>query len=229
MLRKKPRTYRSEVRREQRERTATKILAAARKLFKSRGFEGVSIDEIAFEAGVSAPTVYAVFGSKRGILKEWMVRALFNDQYQALVARALEITEPRKRLKAAAAIARQVYDSEQAEMGLLRGAAIVSPDLTELERETEAIRFERQQSTVQLLRDAGALHAGLSYEQAREILWTLTGRDIYRMLVVEKKWPSNRYETWLGSLLVLALLGEQPRAGVTHDDAKHQNQPKKCQ
>jgi AcrR family transcriptional regulator len=206
MPRKQTRTYRSAVRNEQRERTAKRIIGAAGKLFKSKGFEGVSIDEIALAAGVSTPTVYAVFGSKRGILREWMVRTLFNDQYRILVARALGITEPRERLRAAATIARQVYDSERTEVGLLRGAAIVSPELTELERETEAIRFERQESTVQLLRDAKALRAGMSYARARDIFWTLTGRDIYRMLVVEKKWPSEEYEKWLGNLLILALL-----------------------
>jgi AcrR family transcriptional regulator len=214
MARRKTRPYRSAVRNEQRERTAKRIIGAAGKLFKSKGFEAVSIDEIALAAGVAAPTVYAVFGSKRGILREWMVRTLFNDQYQVLVARALGITEPRRRLRAAAAIARQVYDSERAEIGLLRGAAIISPELTELERETEAIRFERQESTVQLLRDAKALRTGMSYERAREIFWALTGRDVYRMLVVEKKWSSNEYEKWLADLLVLAMLSESSPGGI---------------
>jgi AcrR family transcriptional regulator len=214
MARRKTRPYRSAVRNEQRERTAKRIIGAAGKLFKSKGFEPVSIDEIALAAGVAAPTVYAVFGSKRGILREWMVRTLFNDQYQVLVARALGITEPRRRLRAAAAIARQVYDSERVEIGLLRGAAIISPELTELERETEAIRFERQESTVQLLRDAKALRTGMSYDRAREIFWALTGRDIYRMLVVEKKWPSDEYEKWLADLLVLALLREPSPGGI---------------
>jgi AcrR family transcriptional regulator len=214
MPRKRVRAYRSAVRNEQRERTAKRIIGAAGKLFKSKGFEGVSIDEIALAAGVAAPTIYAVFGSKRGILREWMVRALFNDQYQVLVARALGITEPRKRLRAAAGIARQVYDSERAEIGLLRGAALISPDLIALERETEAIRFERQESTVQLLFDAKALRSGMSYEQARDIFWTLTGRDLYRMLVVERKWSSQEYEQWLGDLLARALLKEPLQTGA---------------
>ncbi|HEY5770064.1 MAG TPA: TetR/AcrR family transcriptional regulator [Terrimicrobium sp.] len=213
MARKKTRPYRSAVRNEQRQRTANRIIGAAGKLFRAKGFEGVSIEEIALAAGVSTPTVYAVFGSKRGILREWMVRALFNDAYQVFVARALGISEPQERLRAAAAIARQVYDSERSQIGLLRGAAILSPELTALERETEAIRFERQESTVQLLRDAKALRTGMSYERAREIFWTLTGRDIYRMLVVEKRWSSDEYEKWLGNLLVLALLKEPHRAG----------------
>jgi hypothetical protein len=28
-------------------------------------------------------------------------------------------------------------------------------------------------------------------------MWMLTGRDPYRMLVVEKKWPVDEHESWL--------------------------------
>ena len=40
------------------------ILAAAKKLFIEQGFEGVSMDQIAAEAGVSKLTVYSHFGDK---------------------------------------------------------------------------------------------------------------------------------------------------------------------
>jgi hypothetical protein len=41
---------------------------------------------------------------------------------------------------------------------------------------------------------------------ARDILWTLTSPDIYRNLVVERRWGPQRYEDWLGDTLVSALL-----------------------
>jgi TetR/AcrR family transcriptional regulator, mexJK operon transcriptional repressor len=40
---------------------------AARELFIERGFDGVSVDEIARRAGVSKPTIYAHFGDKAGL------------------------------------------------------------------------------------------------------------------------------------------------------------------
>ena len=43
------------------------ILAAAKRLFVQQGFEGVSMDQIAGEAGVSKLTVYSHFGDKRGL------------------------------------------------------------------------------------------------------------------------------------------------------------------
>ena len=43
---------------------AESILAAAKRAFLAAGFEAVSMDAIAREAGVSKATVYAHFGSK---------------------------------------------------------------------------------------------------------------------------------------------------------------------
>ena len=54
------------------------ILAAAKRLFVQQGFEGVSMDQIAGEAGVSKLTVYSHFGDKEGLFAE-AVRAHCED------------------------------------------------------------------------------------------------------------------------------------------------------
>jgi TetR/AcrR family transcriptional repressor of mexJK operon len=46
------------------------ILAAAKRLFVSQGFERVSMDQVAAEAGVSKLTVYSHFGDKDGLFAE---------------------------------------------------------------------------------------------------------------------------------------------------------------
>jgi hypothetical protein len=56
------------------------------------------------------------------------------------------------------------------------------------------------------LRDAKRLRPGLSYRAARDILWTLTGSDVYRMLVHERGWGSQKYQDWLADTLVRSLL-----------------------
>ena len=47
--------------------TRAAIVEAAAVCFAARGFDGCSIDEVAAEAGVTKPTVYAHFGSKEGL------------------------------------------------------------------------------------------------------------------------------------------------------------------
>jgi len=47
--------------------SSERIIEAARKLFVSLGYDGVSIDEIAREAGVSKPTIYSHFEGKEAL------------------------------------------------------------------------------------------------------------------------------------------------------------------
>ncbi len=54
--------------------------------------------------------------------------------------------------------------------------------------------------------DAGRLRPGLDHATARDIFWILTGRDVYRMLVRERRWSSQKYQTWLADTLVRSLL-----------------------
>ena len=46
----------------------------------------------------------------------------------------------------------------------------------------------------------------LGFTEARDILWSLTCRELYRLLVSERKWTADHYERWLGTLLPTALL-----------------------
>src|ERR687896_1323474 len=61
------RTYRSELREEQAEETRGRILDATLRVM-ARGIASVSIPAVASEAGVSVPTVYRHFGTKRDLL-----------------------------------------------------------------------------------------------------------------------------------------------------------------
>ena len=61
------RTYRSELRAQQADETRTRILDAAVRVLGG-GFVSVSVPAVAREAGVSVPTVYRHFGTKRGLI-----------------------------------------------------------------------------------------------------------------------------------------------------------------
>jgi prophage antirepressor-like protein len=52
-----------------------------------------------------------------------------------------------------------------------------------------------------------SLRAGLTEQQARDILWSLTSRDLYRMLVRDRGWTAQEFEAWLANMLVDALIG----------------------
>jgi len=153
-------------------------------------------------------TVYAVFGSKTGILAELLNQTTFGADYEDTCGGSLEEKDPEKRLRGAARIARQIHDAHRAGFDLLRGAGVVAPEPARLEQERERIRYEREEAMILSLRDAKRLRPGLSYGAARDILWTLTGSDVFRMLVRERKWSSQKYQDWLADTLVRSLLSQ---------------------
>ena len=166
----------------------------------------MTVEAVARRADVSVQSVYAVFGSKTGILAEILNQATFGADYEDTVRRTLEERDPETRLRGAARIARQIHDAQRAGFDLLRGAGVVAPELARLEQERERIRYEREEQMIVSLRDAKRLRPELSYRTARDILWTLTGSDVYRMLVRERGWSSQKYQDWLADTLVRSLL-----------------------
>ncbi|WP_328400679.1 TetR/AcrR family transcriptional regulator [Nocardia sp. NBC_00403] len=78
------------------------LLDVAEVLFTERGYEGVSVDEIARVAGVTRPIVYQHHGSKEGIFLACVYRARAQFE-QSLVAGVTEVVEAGRNLRAIAA------------------------------------------------------------------------------------------------------------------------------
>jgi AcrR family transcriptional regulator len=206
MKRKSTRTYVSNTRQRQAEETRNRIVEAARHLLEKKGYAGMTIDAVAEKADVAPQTVFAIFHSKAGILAELMNRATFGPDYRDLVRQAREEEIPSVRLRFAARIARRVHEAQSATLDLLQGAGVVAPDLAAPEHDRECHRYESQKNMITFLQGANALPPGLTFDSARDILWALTGRDLFRMLVRGRGWSPEQYQNWLGDTLVSALL-----------------------
>jgi AcrR family transcriptional regulator len=204
----KKRPYKSTARDTKAAETRARILNSAKNLFEVEGFEYVTIEKIAQTANVSIPTVYSLFQSKRGVLRALMNDALPQNQFETLVEDSIIEKSPKKRLSISAKIARQIYDAERAQMSIFRGANVLAPEFRELEKEREMRRHERQEVTIKAMIKDKSLKKDLSAVKARDILWALTGRDLYRMFVIEQGWSSDEYEKWLTQLLISTLIDE---------------------
>ena len=200
------RTYDSSARQHQAQQTKERILKTAKKLFESKGFDAVTIGHIAEKADVSEPIIYSLFQSKIGILRVLMDTALPPQNFEALVQEAHQETTPAKHLGLSAKIARQLYDAEKTQLGSLQHASMLDPVLKKLAAEREKRRYGRQEESITMIAQQKALAPNLTVTTARDILWTFTGRDMYRMLVIERCWTSDDYEKWLAELLVQTLL-----------------------
>jgi AcrR family transcriptional regulator len=206
MAEKKKRTYSVNTRLRQAQDTRLRITAAAAELLASVGYDAMTIDAIADRAEVSSQTVYAVFRSKAGILAELLDKSAFDSDYQTLTREALEHDNPPERLRFAARIARHIYEAQVKTIDLVQGAGVLAPELANLIQEREQMRFKQQTHMVDFVVKSAALKPDLDRVRAHDILWTLSSRDIYRMLVVGRGWSPQAYEDWLGDVLVEQLL-----------------------
>ena len=105
--------YESPARQRQAGETRRRIADAARKLLEEIGYAGMTIPAVAKAAGVAVPTVYAIFGSKKGIVSELLDAARFGEAYHALIGQVMKSTDPMDRLAFAPRFARQIYESEK--------------------------------------------------------------------------------------------------------------------
>lgn len=202
------RVYESPARQRQADETRKRITDSARRLLEVTGYAGMTIPAVAKAAGVAVPTVYAIFGSKKGIVSELLDTARFGEMFQALIAEARKVTDPMELLGFPPRFARRIYEAEIPVENLLQGAGMVAPELAAVEDERNCQRYDSQLMVVDALERAGLLREELSREAARAVMWALTSREMFRMLVRERGWTGDEYEAWLSAALRRELVGE---------------------
>jgi AcrR family transcriptional regulator len=216
MSRAPKRTYTSAVRTDAASDTRRRILAAAKALFGRRGIDLVTIDDVAKKAGASASTVYAIYKSKEGILRALMQDSLFGTSFRSAQTLVEGTTDAVRLIALTAHVARAIYESEASDLGLLRHTSGFSPALRKIEQEFERIRFEMQEPRVERLFSSGKARRGVAIDEAKRILWMLTSRDVYRMLVDESGWAPQQYQERLSQMLLDALVdrGAHPESAT---------------
>ena len=118
----------------------------------------------------------------------------------------MEKQHPADRLRHVAKIARHIFEQRSEVVDILRGANLVSPELAELIENRELRRYDNQEHVIAFLNGTRRLRKDLDFKSARDILWALTSRELYSLMVQQRGWPATRYEEWLGGALVQQLL-----------------------
>ncbi len=206
------RRYHSLQRQTQAQLTRRAILEAARRLFGAHGYAATTLPAIAGEAGVSAPTVTAIFGTKARLLDALIKLAVRGDTTSSPLAdrpwwqEMLAEPDPKEQLRLHATTTRQVHERSADVAEIVRGAATADPEIASLLRQRGALRLRDMRTVVESLAGKHALVPGMTIDQAMDLLWALTAADLYRLLVVERGWPPSQYERWLASSLIQSLL-----------------------
>jgi AcrR family transcriptional regulator len=209
---KRTRPYDSTRRQEQARQTRAAILDAAGTLFRERGYARTTVAAVAEAAGVSVETVYKAFGNKAQLLKGVFDVAIVSDHapvpmlQRDLVQRIEAAPDPRRKF--------EMYGDHLALAGpragpvqlLVRAAGAGDPEVAAVWDQMSSERLYGMTEFARHLYDGGYLRAGVTLEEARDVLWTYNSVELYDLLVVQRGWTPERYGAWVARALASALL-----------------------
>lgn len=194
----------STYRQEQAAATRQRIASAARKLFGERGYGATTLAAIAARAGVAEPTVYAVFGSKRGLLLALREQMHAEVELPKLTAEAKAAPDAQGKLEGWARLLRRQMERSYDVIAAHREAARGDPAAA---KEYRGVLDSRAGVMQELVHELGAdLRSDLDLTTATDIVWAFSNEEIYRELVQERGWSPDRYQTWMARTLMHQLL-----------------------
>jgi AcrR family transcriptional regulator len=200
------RAYDSLRRTEQAQRTKAEIAAAARRCFIAKGWTATTVREVAREAGVAVPTVYAAYGSKTGLALALADAAdLAADPAVELAELEAAEGDPRRHLAAMAAYDRRLFERAGDLITMLRDAGRAEPELVDLYRDgrrrADAFRVDVFSSWPE-----GTLRSDV--DTSIDVYATLCSIDVYNTLAQERSWSPDRIESWWTEMLTRELLAD---------------------
>ncbi len=209
---KPKRPYDSSLRKEQANQTRMRILDTAQSLFAARGYPASTIEAIAAGSGVAVDTVYAAYGSKRGVLQALLNVRVGGDEAELdLLDRAgpqavQREPDQKAQLAAFAADVSAIVERARPVDDVIRGAAAVDADIAAFRSEAQAYRYRNMRQLVSWLAAKGPLADGLTEDDAAAIAWTMTSPEVHWLLRVARGWSAERYAAWLAQSLARILL-----------------------
>ena len=209
----KTRPYRSVLRAEQAQATRRAILTAARALFVRHGYAETSLADVAQQARVARPTVFAAFGSKAALLKAVLDVALAGDDDPVPVAerpwfRPVFQARSARALFDAYAAACMTISSRAADVyEVVRAASDSGGEVAKLWQELKDQRHTGAAMVVSRLNEVAKLRQGLTRQTATDVLWTLNDPALYWALVVERQWDPTTFQEWLSTTMRCQLAG----------------------
>jgi AcrR family transcriptional regulator len=193
--------------------TRMKVIEAAKRLFVEHGYPATTIEAIAQAADVPLPTLYRLFGSKRGLLVAVLDTSFGGDDQPIAFGdrpaqrAAVAETDPTKMVHAFARIAREFMERSSAIQHVLATAANVDADAAELLAETRRQRHTGQSRIAAALAAIRALDPEVDETEAADMIYAMLSPEVHRILTVERGWPADRYERWIARALGALMAG----------------------
>ncbi len=199
---KRSRTYDSSTRARQASARRRTLAQAAKDLFVEGGYAGTTMDAVAERADVSLKTVYNAHRSKTGLLRAVWDLSLKGDLDDAPIAARSWYTEillepdPHRQLAMTAENSRIVKTRIGPILKVIREAAPIDEDPAALWELIQTDFWANQRAIIETLATKDALRPELDVRRATDLLWTLNHPDVWLLLVDQRGWSPEDWESW---------------------------------
>ena len=216
------RRYDSPLRDRRARETRQAIVTAASRLFVARGYAATSFADIATDAAVARPTVFAAFGSKAALLREVVDQALAGDDEPVPVAErpwfrpVWEGRTPYAVLKAYAEVCRVIGGRAAEVFEVVRRAADEGPEPADLWETMQRNRRAGATMVIDHIEGLASAPAGVDHERAVDVVWLFNDPAHYRSLVRGCGWSEQEYTAWIAGQMHhgLGFDGDRPAPGT---------------
>ena len=188
------------------------MLEVARRLFAERGYAETTLEAIATEADVALPTLYANFGSKRGLLTRLLGHLIRGEPGASSIletagAKAVFAeTDPRRALALFADHMSEIQARIAATYEVMKAAARTEPDIAAAFAAAQQTRLGMLTKVAARIGGLGGLREGLTVADAGRTIWVLASPETRQMLVTHGGYTPDAYRMWLADTLAAALL-----------------------
>lgn len=190
------RTYRSELREQQAERTRELIAAAARVRFQELGWSGTTVRSVAEGAGVSEATVYSVYGSKAGLAAALIDAAEQSADVRRTVAELQERAgDPVGQLRAFVGFDRRLYEHGGDVIRILGEGRRQHRDLGSAYREGRR-RGDSERRKVFSSWPSEVWRAGIDVDRAIAVFAVLVSLESLDTATRDYGWSPDEVEDW---------------------------------
>jgi len=207
------RPYTQRLRAESSAATRLRIIEAARDVLTAQPLRSLRLSEVAESARVVRSTIYAVFGSRLGLLRAVVEDARerggwdrMRDAYRepdAVVAVTRNLEQR----------ARMIAHGHRVALAIT-ALAVVDPDAAAVAAEVDAMRLRGLRDLVRRLDEQGRLRPDLDREQALDILWSLSSWGTYDQLATGRGLDPDAVAARLVDIAVHTLFAAP---GANHD------------
>ncbi|ONI75904.1 TetR family transcriptional regulator [Kribbella sp. ALI-6-A] len=187
--------------------TRVEIAEAARRLFVARGWAATTVRDVAREAEVSVPTVYAAYKNKAGLAWALADVADLAADLPRMIDELETAGSPQRQLAAMAGYDRRLFERAGDLISVIREAGRTEAELATAYRQA---RRKADETRIQVFSawPAKTLRKSLDVATAVDVYAALCNIDVYTTLTTERGWSPDRTERWWTEALARELLGQ---------------------